>query len=364
MTPALHDAPTANPGLDDLLAGTRNETILLKHLNDLTDWHRARCPAYGRLIDVIYPGFRQARTITEVPYLPVGLFKTHRLASVPEEEISVVLTSSGTTGRQPSRIYLDRETARRQSAALAHTMSRLLGPQRLPMIVIDSKGVLTDPDHFSARGAGVMGMMNFGRRHFFALDDHMNLDLEGLSAFLGENCSRSFLIFGFTFMVWQYFYRRIEGAGIDLSNGILVHSGGWKKLQEQSVGNAEFKRRLHSSTGLSRIHNFYGMVEQVGGVFLEGSDGFLHPSVFSDVIVRNPLNWQEATPGSVGVIQVLSSLPLSYPGHSILTEDLGFIVPADGAGDREKSLVVTGRVPSSELRGCSDTHAYSAAAAS
>ena len=60
------------------------------------------------------------------------------------------------------------------------------------------------------------------------------------------------------------------------------------------------------------------MVEQVGSVFIEGDDGFLHPPDFADVIVRDPITWEEAAPGSPGVIQVLSGAPTSYPGHSIL----------------------------------------------
>jgi hypothetical protein len=60
------------------------------------------------------------------------------------------------------------------------------------------------------------------------------------------------------------------------------------------------------------------------------------------------------------VIQVLSALPLSYPGHSILTEDMGILEGVDHSegGRRGKYFSVIGRVPKAELRGCSDTHAY------
>ncbi len=82
-----------------------------------------------------------------------------------------------------------------------------------------------------------------------------------------------FLIFGFTFMVWQHLYELARDHGWDLGNGILVHSGGWKKLQDLAVSPAEFRERFTRDTGLTRIHNFYGMVEQIGTVFLEGPDG-------------------------------------------------------------------------------------------
>jgi hypothetical protein len=258
-----------------------------------------------------------------------------------------------------SQIVLDSETARRQTIALSRIMTGILGPARLPMILVESPSIVKDRLRFNARAAGVLGMMNFGRRHFYALDDAMNLDEPGLLTFLAEFGGAPFLIFGFTFMVWQYFFLRAAVLGLDLSQGILVHSGGWKKLEDMAVSNAEFRARFAASTGLTRIYNFYGMAEQVGSVFLEGEDGFLYPPNFGDVIVRDPLTFQEQPVGVPGVIQVLSLLPLSYPGHSILTEDLGVIRGIDDSrcGRSGKYFSVLGRVPRAELRGCSDVHA-------
>lgn len=347
------------------IAQTEKSEILLRELNRLTRYHATHCPAYGRLLSTVHPAFQSVGTLSELPYLPVGLFKSHRLASIPDSEVFKTLTSSGTTGQQVSRIVLDRETARLQSAALANIMTHVLGPKRLPMIILDTRGLLKNRKQFSARGAGVLGMMNFGHHHFYALDEEMRLDVEGLKTFLARFGGQPFLMFGFTFMVWQYFYRRLQGLGLDCSNGILVHSGGWKKLEQEAVDNAEFKRRLREACGISRVYNFYGMVEQVGSIFLEGEDGFLYPPNFADVIIRDPVTWQEAPVGQVGVIQVLSVLPESYPGHSLLTEDLGVLRGIDDSacGRRGKYFSVLGRVPRAELRGCSDTHAYSLEAA-
>ena len=58
----------------------------------------------------------------------------------------------------------------------------------------------------------------------------------------------------------------------------------------------------------------------------------------------------------MGLIQTLSLLPISYPGHNILTEDLGIIQGIDDCkcGKMGKYFTILGRVPNSELRGCSD----------
>jgi hypothetical protein len=99
------------------------------------------------------------------------------------------------------------------------------------------------------------------------------------------------------------------------------------------------------------------MVEQVGSIFIEAPDGYLRPPNYADVLIRDPVTWEPVADGRVGVIQVLSVLPKSYPGHSILTEDLGIVHGVAADGWMGKRLEVIGRVPKAELRGCSDTHA-------
>ena len=79
--------------------------------------------------------------------------------------------------------------------------------------------------------------------------------------------------------------------------------------------------------------------------------------------MRDPVTLEPVPDGTPGVIQVVSSLPTSYPGHSLLTEDLGVIVGADlpGTALKGRCFDVLGRLPRAELRGCSDTFVRSAA---
>jgi hypothetical protein len=337
------------------------ERILVERLNGLHLHHRQASDVYARVTDALFPGFASARSCSELPWIPVGLFKSHRLISVPDEDLFKTLTSSGTSGDPVSRVYLDRATAQRQAEALASIMAAVLGHERLPMLVVDWPGVIRDRTQFSARGAGILGMTTFARQQRYLLDEEMRLDVSGLIDFLHQYGNGPFLVFGFTFMVWQHLLRQISGLGLDLSHGILIHSGGWKALQVQAVDNEAFKRTFLEQTGLSRIHSFYGMAEQVGSVFLEGSDGFLHTPNFADVVVRDPVTWDEMALGQVGVLQVLSMLPSSYPGHSILTEDLGVVhgIDDDPGGWLGKRFSLVGRVPRTQLRGCSDTYAAS-----
>lgn len=338
------------------LSAAEREAVLLPELAALTERHRRACVPYRRILDAIGSAAPYAR-VADLPWLPVRLFKTHELRSVPEEQVFKVLTSSGTTGQVPSRIYLDRQAAAAQPRMLAATLRAVLGERRLPMLIIDSRSVVRDPT-LSARGAGVLGMMNLGRDHTFALDERGILNHEAVKGFLTRHGGKPYLIFAFTFMAWSH----LRELGMDLSQGVLIHSGGWKKLAAQSVDGAEYRRRLGEECGLRRIHNFYGMVEQIGTVFLEGPDGGgLYCPDFADVVIRDPDTWQEAPPGVPGLIEVVSTLPTSYPGHVLLTEDLGVVHGVDDGIWPGKRFSVLGRLPRAEARGCSDTHGLAAA---
>ncbi|AVK82811.1 acyl-protein synthetase [Lysinibacillus sp. B2A1] len=340
------------------LSQTQKEQQLLVKLNNLTIWHINECKEYKRMLEKSSIRYK-ARTLEEVPFLPVQLFKLMDLKSILQEEVVRILTSSGTTGQAVSKIFLDNETSKTQTKTLVEVMKPILGGKRFPMIILDTKSVLKDRKSFSARGAGILGFSNFGRKHFYALHDDMSLDLEGLQEYLKEYEGKRILLFGFTFMIWQYFYKviRDKGLSLDFGDSILIHGGGWKKLKDVEVDALTFNRLLKEQLGIRIVHNYYGMVEQVGSIFVECSKGNLHAPSHADVIIRNPLTFEVLPVGEQGVIQVVSELPKSYPGHSLLTEDLGTIHGIDDCqcGWKGKYFSVTGRIPKAELRGCSDT---------
>lgn len=101
------------------------------------------------------------------------------------------------------------------------------------------------------------------------------------------------------------------------------------------------------------------MVEQTGTIYMECECGHLHASIFSDVIVRDPFDFSVCEKGKKGIIEVVSILPKSYPGHALLTEDEGVILGEDDCpcGRKGKYFSILGRIKNAEIRGCSDTYA-------
>lgn len=334
---------------------------LTEELKRLTKHHIDACPAYAGMMRAVGLDLNKVQTYEDLPFLPVSLFKDLTLKSVSDAEVFKTLTSSGTTGQKVSKIYLDKEGVANQQKALVKIVSAFTGAARLPMLIIDSPSVIKNRAMFSARGAGILGFSIFGADRTYALNDDMEIDFPAIEAFLERHKGQKILLFGFTFMIWQHFYKELlkSEKKIDLSNGILIHGGGWKKLVSEAVSPAEFKARLTAVCGLSDVHDYYGMVEQTGCVYMQCEHGHMHASVFSDVIMRNPKDFSVCSVGEKGIIQVVSVLPKSYPGHSLLTEDEGVLLGEDDCpcGRNGKYFQILGRLKNAEIRGCSDTYA-------
>lgn len=341
------------------VAAEEKKQTILRRLNALSEHSYEKCPEYRRIINLLYPDGLEATGLDEIPFLPVSLFKRLELCNVHQDEVFKTMTSSGTTGQQVSKIFLNRETANYQQKTLIKIVSDFTGSARMPMIILDCPSVIKDRRLFSARGAGILGFSIFARKKIFAFDDDMNLDLEGIRLFLQENEGKTIFLFGFTFMIWQFFYKKLKilGETLPLENAVLIHGGGWKKLVSEAVEKEEFKASLQEVCGITRVHDYYGMVEQTGCIYMECEYGHLHASTYSDILIRRMKDFSLCDIGEEGVVQVLSTIPESYPGHSILTEDVGCVLGEDDCpcGRKGKYLEIHGRIKNAEIRGCSDT---------
>ena len=340
------------------VGGAQKSKLQVELLSALTRHHYVACSQYKRILDLIGFDLRKVESVEEIPFIPVRLFKDYELRSIDRSKVVKTMTSSGTSGEGVSKIFLDRETAANQTAVLTKLVSNFIGKKRRPLLIIDSSAVIRDRNLFSARGAGILGFSVFGFDITYALDDQMQIDLSRVRSFVEKHAGQSVLVFGFTSFIWE-FCEVLNAANVrlPLCGGVMIHGGGWKKLTAQSVSNELFRQRISEVCGLSQIHNYYGMVEQTGSIFLECEAGSLHTSIFSDIVIRDHRDFSVLTRGQ-GIVQLMSLLPLSYPGHSILSEDVGEIIGEDDCpcGRRGKRFRIHGRLVNAELRGCSDTY--------
>ncbi len=333
--------------------------LFAEAMNALTRHHFSHCPQYRSMLEFLGISLDTHHVLADLPPLPVRLFKEFELLSCPRKDVIKTLTSSGTSGQQVSRIYLDRTNAGLQTRVLARIVASITGGARLPMLIVDSPAVVRDRQLFSARGAGILGFAMLGTDVTYALDEQMRLDHAAIAAFCESHADGPVLLFGFTAIVWQHLYKvlRDKGEKLPLRDASLLHGGGWKKLASQAVDPVTFDGRLRETCGVARAINYYGMVEQTGSIFLACSEGHLHCSNFSDIIVRRS-DFSIADIGESGTLQLMSLLPTSYPGHNLLSEDEATLLGEDDCrcGRKGRYFHVAGRISQAEIRGCSDTY--------
>ena len=277
------------------------------------------------------------------------------MKSISNKDVAKTLVSSGTSGKL-SKIFLDRYNSEIQTKVLHSIVSEILGNKRLPMLIIDKKPN-NFKESFNARIAAFYGFSIFGKEYTFLLNEKNEIDYDLLNNFIKKNKNKKFLIFGFTSIIYSKLINELN-KDINFStfkNSILLHGGGWKKMEEIKVTNLIFKKELKKKFSISKIHNYYGMIEQTGSIFIECQCGFFVASKYSDIMIRGK-DFKLLDIGKKGYIQLISLLPISYPGHNLLTEDIGEIVSDHRCNCNMlgKKFLVHGRIKEAEIRGCSD----------
>ncbi|HIJ84515.1 MAG: Acyl protein synthase/acyl-CoA reductase RfbN [Magnetococcales bacterium] len=333
--------------------------------------HFQHCPPFRRYCQRRGVDFEHPLTdLAALPWLPVHAFKLlgGRLLSVAGEEVRVELQSSGTSGI-PSTVMIDQLTAKRQTRAMSLSIGEAIGNRRRPFLFMD-----VDPKtHLSqlkARGAAVLGYLNHASEAVFCLEPDaaggftLNRDLFSATLQRWQDGGTPPVIFGFTYILYQAVILRLhqDGYRFSLPGGSQVlHIGGWKKLQDLAVGPEKFKAMIQEISGIdpTRVVDVYGFTEQMGVNYPDCVAGVKHPPAVAEVIVRDPHTFKPVADGDVGVLQFLTPIPHSYPGNSVLTDDLGRILGRDRCpcGREGVRFMVTGRVAKAEVRGCGDVMA-------
>ena len=312
--------------------------------------------------------YRAAASLGDLPYLPAGAFKASPpLALVDPESIVRTLASSATTGQRPSRVPLDAPTSRRMVKGVVAIASDFIGSRRRPYLVIDMPGTLAEGGELGARAAAIQGLRPFATQMACCLTGaaagEAQIDEARLLDFAAKWGQAEVLAYGFTYVIWEHFVRPLRDRQIrlEMPNVRVLHSGGWKRLQDQAVTREAFTAGVAEVFGCAaeRVLDFYGTVENVGVIYPDCEYGHKHVPAFAAVIVRDPLTLRPVGEGAQGLLQVCSVLPTSFPGFLVLTDDIAEVIRYDGCacGRRGISFRFVKRVPQVEMRGCGNLEA-------
>lgn len=289
-----------------------------------------------------------------LPLIPVSAFKDYRLTCYRNSRLISnfkVVSSSGTSGRQ-SYVHIDPETSKRQIKVLnALFTAESSTDLRLPMLCIDSPSNSTD--EFSAGRAAISGFGFLSKTVHYALDIDGKFDKRAIEDFYMRSEGAGGILFAFTYNLYRFMSENEKYICSKNNRNIkIIHGGGWKKLVNQSVS----KRKMYEwlkTLGFQKISDYYGMVEQLGSIFFECSEGYFHSSNFNEIHIYST---KEISYPKTGLALLFSVVPTSYPGNLILSEDIVSILGEDSCscGRRGRYFVFEERVRQSAPRGCSD----------
>jgi hypothetical protein len=336
------------------------ELMQLEMLKALTIHHSKSCCEYSQIILAFFDQLDGVDCIENIPFIPIGLFKLMDLKSVPDSKIVRTLNSSGTSNFNVSKIHLDKINTINQLKVLQKILFSSISTQKHPMIFLDHPAKGGADENINARSAATKGFSILASESHYILNENNELQIELLTELSEKYSNSEVIFFGFTSMIWTQLLMEIEKRRLsfDFKKATLIHGGGWKNLTKYEVSNEKFKDKISYLLGIKKVINYYGMAEQTGSLYFECSQGFFHCTAYGTVVMRSFKDFSIAKYGEQGIVQVLSVIPTSYPGHSILTEDVGAIY-GDGdceCGGQGRYFKIFGRLPDAEIRGCSDVY--------
>lgn len=334
--------------------GDREEPLFLREMIALTRHHLEGSLEYRRM----WPSWSNASQVEDLPFVHVSVFK-HLLLRTGTGGGQRVLRSSGTSGAAASRIALDDESSALQSRSSTKILADFVGEEAVPLLVVDHSSSLRQRGEISARVAAAMSLRPLATSITFLLADAGDpSSVKWNEVADAATQSRHLRIYGFTTALWQAWRAGMPEAVASMMRETridFVHSGGWKRLEEERVSRDDFDALLLGNCGTgSRIVDYYGLVEQVGVVFPLCGAGYRHVPAWAEVVVRDPYTLAPLA-HETGMLQLLNVLPRGAPYHSVLTEDLGRIAEGEcSCGRRGTRFELLGRVPKAEMRGCAN----------
>ena len=334
------------------------DIVFYNAMKESVKFHYVKSDEFRKLCDNRNFSPEEKFLIQDIPFLPVSLFKTFKLKSVPDADIVKTIFSSATTSNSPSVIFLDQITSKRQTKALIAIMKDFLIKKK-NFLIIDQKSELANSVEVRSRESAIRGFFPFMESINFGLDSELKLDISQL-----KNIKENVCIMGFTWLLYTIMTEN-ENNSIakeffkNIKNPIIIHIGGWKKLNDKKISKDKFNEKISQFFNCDKknIIDIYGMTEQLGTIYPDCSSGNKHVSVFSEIFIRNTETLEVEGVGESGFIQLVSPIPHSYPGISLLSDDIGKVLGKDDCpcGRKGKYFRFEKRTENADIKGCGDT---------
>ena len=303
-----------------------NETAL-----EIFKFQKTYSKQYAQWLELLGSIDQDPQNIVDIPFIPISLFKHHKISCYPNHEI--FFESSSTTGKGVSRHYIHKKEIYEQT--FIATFNHFYHDKW------DFVGALL-PSYLDRNNSGLVYMVNTLIPLISDSGDFFNKDYQSLINIIENkrDQNQKVLIFGVTFGLMEL--AKIAGVR-DWSHITVIETGGMKGHGKEVVRD-EIHNILKSTWNLKSIQSEYGMTELTSQAYSH-NNGIFHCPPWMKVLIQDPSDPKSFLPfgktGRICIIDLMNYHSCSF----IATDDLGKL-------SEDGSFEILGRIDYSDIRGC------------
>jgi phenylacetate-coenzyme A ligase PaaK-like adenylate-forming protein len=289
---------------------------------------------YQSFINSLGRDFTHINTPYKIPFLPVGLFRNHKIVT-GNRTVEKVFESSGTTGMNPGRHFVNDLQLYEES--FLQSFSLFYGnPEQFLIAALL-------PSYTEREGSSLVYMADkLIKRSKHPRSGFYRNNIDELISAISEAKKDGLrvLLLGVSFALLDL----AEKQAPDLSGVIVMETGGMKGRRKEMT-RSELHAVLKEKLKVSSVHSEYGMTELLSQAYSKGEETFYCPP-WMKIIIRDPqdpltMYDRSDITGGINIIDLANINSCSF----ISTGDLGRL-HADGGFE------VLGRFDNSDIRGC------------
>lgn len=268
---------------------------------------------------------------TEIPFLPISFFKTHKICKEHIRE-EVLFLSSGTTGQARSRHFVEDGSLYIHSFEKAYHL--FIGDPEQQVIL----ALL--PNYLEQGNSSLVFMVDYLIRKSNNILSGFLLNKPEEIAERYENAltqNKEVVIFGVSYALMD-----LAEKGYVLSRAKIIETGGMKGRRKE-LSKEELHNALKEGLNVPYVSSEYGMTELLSQAY-SNKDGLFSCPPWMKICIRDvndPFSFvPEGRSGGINIIDLANMNSCSF----IATEDLGKITG--------EMFQVMGRIDLSDIRGC------------
>lgn len=352
-------------------SGEEYDRLFVAAMQAAVGWHRQRCEYFARLLDQYNVNEASLNTVEDCAKLPLvhaNFFKTHTVKSIDDDQISLTLTSSGTSG-QKSRMFFDDWSigAGRKMIDCIYDYYGWNQPQQEANYLLYTYETLPDSHLGTAATDNYLLKYAKANRIFYALrlTDHVlgehEFDvfgtIETLQSFAAEE-GLPVRIQGFPSFMY-FTLKRMEDLGMEPlrlhPDSMTAFGGGWKGYADQQIAKQDLYEMIEHWLGIprDRCRDGYGSVEHAVPYF-ECPEHQFHVPIWSRIFIRDVRTLEPLGYNQPGFLHFVTPYITSVPAISVLMGDLAVLHSPEecSCGLETPYFEILGRAGTSKNRSC------------